>query len=188
MKLEDINLCMNVLSSFEEDAKEFFRHTVLSNKVTKDGAWGAVAWWQDTVNKYWKTGAIACGGAALASAAEFAGAEKGVPAEVYIKLWVLTAPSIHAYEAYACLGSFGGASIPSVRQYIKKGPSFIIEHCDEGSMSIKNALTLIECLGADNPAQNRLLEFVADTDEKVLPLAMYLRDNGGVYNELSKIH
>ena len=63
----------------------------------------------------------------------------------------------------------------------------MIDSCDDGTMNLKNALTLIECLPPEDPAQNRLADFVAETDMKLLPLAFFLRNNGGVFNELSKI-
>lgn len=187
MKIDDINLCMNVLSAFESDAKDFVVFALRDNKVTKSGPWGEVSWWNEMVTKYLKTGAIACGGAALASAAEFAGSKNDIPAEVYIRLWTITAPSVHRFEAYGSLGSFGGPYIPAIRQYLKKGPTFMIDSCDDGTMNLKNALTLIECLPPEDPAQNRLTDFVAETDMKLLPLAFFLRNNGGVFNELSKI-
>lgn len=187
MKIEDINICMNVLSVFEDDAREFFAYTLKNNRVTSDGAWGSVSWWKDVSTKYLKTGAIACGGAALAAAAEFTGSAKDIPAEVYVKLWTLTAPSIHSCEAFRSMGSFGGPAIPSVRQCVKKGPAFVFEQCDAGKLSVYNALALIEYMDAEDPCQNRLVEYVIEVDERLFPLARFVRYNGGVVDELSKI-
>jgi hypothetical protein len=187
MKIDDVNLCMTILDIFESDARAFFDYVIESNPVTKDGAWGTVSWWNQMAEKYRKTGAVACGGGALASAAEFVGESKNIPAEVYLRLWTLMAPSIHAKEAFDWLGSFGGKYVPALRQYLSASPSVIYEHCNNGTMTLKNALGLIEYLDPENVVQNRLVEFVAETDETLLPLALYLKTNGGEFYGLSKI-
>lgn len=187
MKIEDVNDCMTILQIFGADAKEFAYRVFKDNPVTESGTWGGVKWWREVVTKYLKSGTLACGGGALASAAEFAGAAKDIPSEIYLRLWTFNAQSPHAPEAFESLGTFGGKYVPALKTYVNAGPSLITEHCDEGVMTVKNAFGLIECLPPDDPSQNILVEYVARADERLLSLAHYLRYNGGVCYELSNI-
>lgn len=175
MDAATVSACMNVLSAFKEDAQLFFAKTLRSRRVTQDGAWGKVSWWNDMCSKYLKTGAIACGAGALASAAEFYGVQKGnIPAHIYIRLWCFSAESKYAEDALYSLVSLSCLNA-SLKNYIQKGPAVILEKCDSGKMSVYDALSLIEYLPPDDVAQNRLVEYVADKDEDFLSFATYLR-------------
>lgn len=187
MNPTDVNSCMTVLDIFGSNAPDFIKYVADSYPVTRDGDWGTTEWWNQMVAKYTKTRAIACGGGVLASAAEFAGSSHNVPAEVYLRLWTLMAPFPQAREAFVWLGSFGGKYIPSLRQYLNSSISLIYENCDNGKMSVSNALGLIECLDSEHEAQNRLIEYVAEADESLLPLAFFLKGDGGIQYGLSQI-
>lgn len=187
MKIDDINETMTLLEIFGADAKAFFNYVIDQYPVTESGEWGDLDWWNQVVAKYRQKGVLACGGSALVCAAEFAGRRNNLPAEVYLRLWALLAPSVYAKEAYDWIGSFGSKELPSLRKYIANDGALIFDECDNGTMPIKTALGLIESLNPDDEASGRLMEYIIERDETLIPLAYHLLSRGGMYG-LPQIH
>lgn len=188
MNIDEVNLCMQVLESFEEDARQVFDCIVNENPVIEDGPWGKVSWWNGVVARYRNDeSSLACAGGALAAAAEFMGRNNDIPIEVYLRAWVLMAPSVKAMEVFNWMGTLGGKYIPSMRSYFDPGNKAIYDDCFTGKMTVRNALGLIEALEDDNPAQETLMNYVAVQDERLLSLAFYLRTNGGSVYGLSAV-
>ena len=176
MNASDVNTCMNILNHYADEARAFASHIFATCPVTQNGSWGDVSWWKQVVSKYLQTGALACGGAALAACAEFKARDTDIDPSSFLRLWIVQSDSPYKKSALTWLGIIPVKA--STVHTLNQSADEVFDAIDTELFGVDDCLYMLD-YGVKGQLANRVCDFIAEKAPELMPLAQYMIENPG---------